>query len=223
MNKGGMKEFILNAMRSVYFRHIFFNLSLIGLFLLWPIDPQAMFYCTVFYAIGYLAFVLKFKIRYQLIAGILISTLYLTFFKEVYHYNTMRITVFRYPLFPLIAWPVGLTMISYYVTLIIYRMKIRSTRIKIGVAYIVFIVLLVSIEYIGYHYGNIRLVSHYPAIPLIDCMHMPTNLKIVYFSNGLIFFVVFFLFFDENRKRDLPAERIVRYIGSRLSSGLSLN
>ena len=179
----------------------FYLLSLMLLYYFWNRDPEIMFFVTCVYALCFLAFVLKFRIVKQLLLGLLIAVIYLTFYKEFYNYNTFSLRLFGYPLFPLFAWPFALTLLSYYISMLMEVMSIEKVWIKISVAYAVYVVMLIFLEYTGYHYLNIRLTSHYTSLPLIDCLHTPASLKLVYFINGLIFFTAFFHLADDRRQR----------------------
>jgi hypothetical protein len=178
---------------------VFYILSLLVLYLFWHINPELMFLATSFYALCYLALVLEFDIKKPIAIGLIISFSYLTFYKDIYNYNSFSLAFFQYPMFPLIAWPVGLTILSYYVIMLLETMEIEKTWVKITIAYSVYITMMVFVEYTAYHYVNIRLLSNYPSLPLIDCLHTPADLKVVYFVNGLIFFSTFLYMADEKR------------------------
>lgn len=178
---------------------VFYIFSLLALYLCWHINPELMFLATSCYALCYLALVLKFDIKRPMTIGLFISFSYLTFYKDIYNYNSFFLAFFQYPLLPLIAWPVGLTILSYYVVMLLETMEIEKIQVKIAIAYSVYITMMILVEYTTYHYVNIRLLSNYPSLPLIDCLHTPADLKVVYFINGLIFFSAFFYLADEKQ------------------------
>ena len=184
----------MNFGKKSLFYNMFLILSSSILFLFWNINQEIMFFLTASYILFFLSFIIKFDIKKPFLFGFLIAVTYLSFFKQYYHYNTMNLTIFTFPVFPLIAWPLGLTLVYYCVTFFNSLFKIKSIFAKILVGYIIYVPSLIFIEYLGYHYSNIQLRSAYAGLSVIDCMHIPWSLKIVYFLNGLLFMILMFFF-----------------------------
>ena len=159
---------------------------------------------TCVYAICFLKFVLKFHVSRPLLIGFLIAVLYLTFYREYYHYNTFTLRIFDYPLFPLLAWPLALTLLTYYMHMLVDVLKLESVWAKVAAAYLAYLMMLIFLEYTAYHYLNIRLVSNYSSLPFIDCLHTPMFMKFVYFINGLVFFILYFHLDLHRRTRRIP-------------------
>ncbi len=195
----------LRSHRSLY-SYLTFLGSLAVLIYLWQLHPEIMFFVTAAYALLALRWFFRFEIERPVIVGLLIAVSYLTFFKDLYVYNTLKLEILSYPLFPLVAWPFGLTMLYHLVEYGADALGVRSTLAKILTGYLLYVPFLVSLEYYGYHYSNMQLESQYPGLPFIDCMHIPTTLKIVYFANGLVFLIILFSI-RTVQKRPGPARR----------------
>ncbi len=180
----------------------FYLASLMVLFVFWHRNPEVMFLITCVYALCFLRFVLKFSIARPMLIGLVIAVSYLTFYKDFYHYDAFTLHVLNYPLFPLAAWPLALTLLSYYINMLTTLLKQEKAWAKVATAYGVYVIMLIFLEYTAYHYLNIRLASNYASLPLIDCLHTPLSMKVVYFINGLAFFMLYFFIEDQPRTQN---------------------
>ncbi len=107
--------------------------------------------------------------------------------RNLYRYNREDVRVFGIPLFPVLAWSVGLP--SGMIVLRLFFATIHKTPpLHFPVWYGAFIVILVIYEWVGYHLLNIRLRTEYKGFPLIDCMHVPGWVKAGYFSIGVLYY-----------------------------------
>ncbi len=183
---------------------VIYLISLMVLFSLWQTHPEVMFLLTCVYALFFLVFVLKFSVRRQVVIGLVLAFAYLTFYKDFYQYNTFSLWIFGYPLLPLVGWPVGLSLLSYYINMLLSILKVKKMWIKMTLSYGTYLVMLIILEYSAYHYLNIRLASQYASLPLIDCLHVPASMKAAYFLNGLIFFLLYFHFTHMRQIRYQP-------------------
>lgn len=95
-----------------------------------------------------------------------------------YEYNGENVFLFnRINIYPLTLWTLGLTslhLISYKIT--------TNNRLFIGS--VLYIVLLLVIEAIGYHGLNIRLISTYPSLFNLGVIHAPPIVKTFYLVAG---------------------------------------
>ena len=157
-----LKENILSAADAFYLA------SLMVLFACWQRNPEVMFLITCVYALCFLRFVLKFSIAKPLLIGFFIATSYLSFYKDFYHYQAFTFRILDYPLFPLAAWPLALTLLSYYINVLLALLRQEKTWAKVATAYSVYVVMLIVLEYAAYHYLHIRLSSNYSSLPLIE-------------------------------------------------------
>lgn len=118
-----------------------------------------------------------------LIGFVLLTLIWTRSANHLYLYTRSDWHFLTIPVFPLIAWTVGLTTLW-----IIYGMAMKTFKIhkrfSFMIGYGIYLPALVGIETIGYHWFNIRLVSHYKGLPFFDCLHVPGWMKMVYFSKG---------------------------------------
>lgn len=186
--------FTRRHMRLRFFKTVFLAFTSILLFLFWNINPQVMLILTTLYTMVYLYLFVGYPVVRPFFIGLFLALSYLPFFNHIYDYNIMSIQLFSYPFFPLLAWPLGLTISSYIAFVAIDNFQVRTYVGKLTLSYILFLPLLILVEYGGYHLGNIRLQSNHPPLPFIDCMHIPSTLKAVYFLNGFVFFAILYAF-----------------------------
>jgi uncharacterized protein (DUF486 family) len=105
-----------------------------------------------------------------------------------------------FPLFPLFAWPTAFCLLHYLTKCVAEVVGVVSAWGKVLLGYLLYVPCLLFVEYVGYHVAGIRLASNYPSLGFLDCMHIPASLKAVYFGNGLLFLlIVFGIFGDEKR------------------------
>ena len=128
-----------------------------------------------------------YKILYSLLFAFIISVVWMTFGRKMYDYNKGFPKIFGLSIFPLIGWTLGLFVLSLiYFLLSSYLSIVASTILSI----LIYWVLLVLAEYVGYHVFGVhneaasRYPGLYPRIPLLDCHHAPLWMKIVYFALG---------------------------------------
>ena len=179
---------------------IFFLATVFGLYAFWFLNPEMLFLITCAYALFFLSFILKTPIARPFLIGLVLSFLYLTFYRNIYTYQTMGWSVLGYPLYPLLAWPLALTLLGRYLDMFFDGFAFSAVKAKVAFAYAFYCLLLIFMEYTAYHYHQIRLTSQYESIPLIDCMHAPLSLKLVYFVNGLFFFTAYYCLQNNERR-----------------------
>jgi hypothetical protein len=113
----------------------------------------------------------------------------MTFGNKMYKYNKNFPKIFGLSTFPLIAWTLGLFIISILFSIIL---KYFSLTNAIIITIILYWILLLTAEYIGYNLFSVHNIaaSKYPGLPFINCLHAPLWMKIVYFSLGPIMIIV---------------------------------
>ena len=113
------------------------------------------------------------------------SILWMIMGRKMYNYNKTIPRIFGLSVFPLVAWTVGLFVLS----IIYYSLMTLFTKITaIMIILPLYWALLIAAEYVGYHVFSLHNVeaAKYPPLPLFNCLHAPTWMKIVYFSMGPI-------------------------------------
>ena len=117
----------------------------------------------------------------SLILAFLISLIWMIFGRHTYQYNKRFPEIFGMNIFPLIAWTIGLFILSmmYY-----FMESFFSKTMTIILLIPIYWILLIFSECFGYNFFNIHneKMAGYKTLPIIGCMHSPTWMKIVYFS-----------------------------------------
>ena len=90
-----------------------------------------------------------------------------------YEYTTTNIMIGKINLFPLIAWTFGLVVLGE----IYSKIKLKYKWLKLCLIYII---LLMFVEYVGYNFLNIKLNSNFPGLFGLELMHSPIGLKLFY-------------------------------------------
>ena len=146
----------------------------------------ASVYCLV---IPYIYFTKrKSSVVYFFTASIL-SILWSLYARDFYGYNSEFTLLFGLNSFPLFAWATGLYAMGVLFDSIIYYLPSKSVYKNALIICIFYFTLLISVEYIGYHYLNIRndQTAVYAGLPYLNCLHAPRWMQFSYFAMGPIF------------------------------------
>ena len=102
-------------------------------------------------------------------------------------YNTIHYQFFGVSILPIVAWPSILVLSAYHLLPIFGQGSWRRNWLNLSLLYVVGLIL---IEYIGYHFFNIHLSrgKEIPGWPWLDIMHIPLWMQIGYVCNGVAFF-----------------------------------
>lgn len=116
--------------------------------------------------------------------------------KDQYGYNYDFPKLFGINLFTLSLWTFGLFAGYLLHTFLVKRFGVVSFLKQVGLFLVMYWTLLIAIETLAFHVLIIRNVatSMYPGLPICDCIHVDTWMKIAYFSNGPIYFVLYSIF-----------------------------
>jgi hypothetical protein len=191
-----------------------FAAGLIVAFLSWRISPGPMFLATTVATLVVLRRVFAFPVAAPYLTALVVAVAYLHFWGETYKYTHPSLHFGRVPLFPLLAWPYGLTLLLFWSGRLARWLGVTSTVGRIAVGYGVFAPSLIAVEWVGYQFCDIRLSSSFPGFLSLDCIHIPPEMTAVYFTNGLVFLVVMIGIVEPMRarlnwnRRSLAAERV---------------
>lgn len=95
-----------------------------------------------------------------------------------YEYDGKNIFLFnRLNIYPLTLWTIGLTVLQF----VSHKL---SSRYRLALAIIFYLLFLLSAEAIGYYLLNIRLDSQYTSLLNLGVIHAPTSMKIFYMFAG---------------------------------------
>ncbi len=127
---------------------------------------------------------------YIIIAAI-ISVIWNMIAKKEYGYNKHYPKIAGMNSFPLIMWTLGLPTMMIIYDYIESAFALQSFITQLIVFTLSYWILLLIAETIGYHVLKIHneKTAKYPGIPILNCMHAPTWMKIAYFSHGIIMFL----------------------------------
>lgn len=160
-----------------------------GLFLMYFFEPGIVLF---FVLIGYVFYLWRTKNKdwKVLLNATAVGSIWFLLAFKMYQYNgKISLTIFGIPLFPLVAWILGLVAF-YYLNQTVIKLfpKIFDKKYKkILFSLIFYSVLMVVFEGIGYNFLGIRLSSNYPGLSICNCLHAPLWMQIAYFTNGYIF------------------------------------
>jgi hypothetical protein len=173
-----------------------FAAGLIVAFLSWRISPGPMFLATTLATLVVLRRVFAFPVAAPYLTALAIAVAYLHFWVETYNYAHPSLHFGKVPLFPLLAWPYGLTLVLFWSGRLARWLGVTSPAGRIAVGYGIFAPSLVAVEWVGYQFCDIRLASNHPGFFGLDCIHIPAAMTAVYFTNGLVFLVVMIGIFE---------------------------
>lgn len=132
--------------------------------------------------LGYLYSKNQNGFRQRLLVASIISFCWVSF-SGIYHYQNGNLMIGGLNVFAFVAWTAGLIFLSE----VYARMKGKDKYLKTVILYWV---LLIGLEYIGYHWWQIQLNSNYPGLFGLDVLHVPFFAKVYYLSIGPIFLKV---------------------------------
>jgi len=129
----------------------------------------------------------------NIVIGSIIAFTWAFLGRAEYGYNNPGFIIFfGVNLFPFFGFSVG--SFSAYITYYKFNeyLKIKGTFLKFILFTVVSWSLLVIFETLGYHLFNVHndATAMYPGLPICDCMHAPTWMKIIYFSLPLLYYIV---------------------------------
>lgn len=180
---------------------VYFDLSLafLSLFLFLFFSPDISILISSFILCFYLIFTKRYYLFYHLLLSFIISIIWMFFAKNEYRYNVEGLYFFDIRIFTLLAWTLGL-FISYVIySHYEYLVHKKNNFLKICFYALIYWPLLLIAETIGYHVFNIKnFVGVYPGLPICDCMHAASWMKLAYFSLGMVYISICFLIKLEN-------------------------
>lgn len=122
----------------------------------------------------------KKGVKQEILVAFIISLIWVKF-SGLYGYSNSNFILFGINLFPLISWTSGLVLLRE-----LYEKYFKG---KNGFVYatIVYVVVLMALEYIGYNYWGIQLATNYPGLFGFPLMHMPIWGQLYYLCIGPIY------------------------------------
>lgn len=138
----------------------------------------------------------RYNLPQYLIISFLLSLTWVFFARNEYGYNYSFYEYKNINIFPLTAWTLGLFAFYLLFLFINHNLKIKKATRDFIFFVIVYWILLLTVETIGYHVFNINNVatSAYAGLPLCNCLHAPHWMQSAYFMLGPLYFVICALF-----------------------------
>lgn len=125
------------------------------------------------------------------IFALAISILWSFYFR--YEYNGSNwFLIDRINIYPLILWTAGLTGLR----VISYEIPGRS---RLPLAIVFYLIFLITVEAVGYHLLNIRLIYNYTSLLNLGVIHAPLTMKIFYIFTGPVYLLLLDCFYKGHR------------------------
>lgn len=146
--------------------------------------------------LGYLLVARRIKLLKVAVLAFVIALLWTAALRDIYSYNVNTIHLFGVNLYALLGWSLGL-LVAY----ILYRaalrlVPVRRTWQKLTVFNVLYVPLLIAVEAIAYHVFNVvnSGTAMYAGLPLCDCLHAPSWMKLGYLIMGSVYLLIIFAF-----------------------------
>ena len=130
--------------------------------------------------LAYLYFKYKKGITKELIIAALISYIWVSLSGIYVGYTQLNHCLFGVNLFPWVVWTAALVILRETYE----RVKGKDRFLKVS---LLFIGLVIALEFIGYNYWGIQLTSNYSGLFGFELMHMPWFGKLYYLTIGPIY------------------------------------
>ena len=137
---------------------------------------------SVFFLIFYF---LKNKKRwYELVIAAVVTAIWVVL-SGIYTYKETNISILSFNLFPFFAWTAGLVLLK--------SVYDRLGKLKYLKAVILYLAVLVALEFIGYNYLGVQLASNYPGLFGLELMHAPLYSQLYYLFIGPVYLLILIL------------------------------
>ncbi len=178
--------------KKLFLMDVVFSLGAFSLFGIFR--PDYVIIGTFFLIIPYLIFTGRKILFYHLLLSSIMAILWVVFAQDIYEYNYNFIAVNGIELFPMFSWAIGLLAVYSLYKQHRYFPESWGFVRHLALFNAFYLVLLISVEFIAYHYFGIMVTtSSYTGLPICDCIHAPTWMKVVYIMFGSVFFTLAYL------------------------------
>lgn len=139
-------------------------------------DLYGAFIVTAFYLIVFLLFKHKEDISSELIVAIMFALFITSYHKYIYVGNNLFIGEIN--IYPLILWSLGLVLVREFYEYIGNKFWVTS---------VLYIVGILIVEYVGYHWFGIQTTGNNPGIWGTDIIHGPVIIHYFYILAGPLY------------------------------------
>ncbi|MBN2142362.1 hypothetical protein JW711_03450 [Candidatus Woesearchaeota archaeon] len=177
---------------------------LIGVFVLFGyFRPDLILLPTFVMAWFYIIFTKRTHLFRPLLISSALAFFWVVLFRNHYGYNQDFISVLGINFFPLFAWALGLFVVYMLFSNFSAILKLDGFWKKLSFFTVIYWILLLLGEKIGYELFNIRnlATAHYSPLPICQCLHAPVWMQASYLFMGPLFFILcYFLMKPSNEK-----------------------
>ncbi len=178
--------------KELFLMDVVFFLSAFSLFGVFRPDYVVM--AVFFLIVPYLIFTNRKILFNHFLLSSVMAILWVMFAQDIYGYNYGFIAVMGIDLFPVFSWSIGLLTVYSLYRQHRYFPESWGFAKHLVLFTFIYLVLLIAVETISYHYFGIRITTAvYPGLPICDCIHAPTWMKAVYMMFGSVFFTLAYL------------------------------
>lgn len=176
--------------RNIFISDILFLLSILSLLLV--IRPDIVAIIGFILIIPYIIMTGRSHLRLHLLLALVVSTVWMLFAMSEYSYNQNMISFYGIASLPLFGWAAGLFTSYVIFTHLKGYLKTNNFYTRFSLFLAVYWPLLITAEFIGYHYLNVHnlAASKFAGLPFLDAMHAAPWMQLAYFMMGPIFFVI---------------------------------
>ncbi len=145
-------------------------------------DADLVLMYSWFFILIYMVVTRRFFAVMHLFLATVVALIWVHYAKDYYGYKYVYHVIFGMNLLPLMAW----TLCLFGLSEVYNYLNLTKKRFKFLLFVPIFWFLLILFETIAYHVLEIRntMTGTYVGLPICDCIHAPTWMKVVYFSMG---------------------------------------
>lgn len=175
-------------------------ISIIAILLFLVVRPDYVLIAAYVLLIPYLILTKRKSFLYHLSVSSIIALIWIILGRNEYRYNQNFLVVSGINLFPLFSWTLGLFAVYLIYSHYEHILKEQGFAKQLFLFLAFYWPLLIVGETLAYHVFNIHNLQNaaYAGLPICNCMHAPTWMKIAYFALGPVFFIVCYLLKLEN-------------------------
>ncbi len=194
-----------------------FILSVIFLLLMWTLRAWFDWFLIFLFIGTFFGLLILKKYYYGILLSIsfFVSLIWSIIAKKLYWYNIKFISLFGISSIPLFGWAFGLFAVYIIYIHLSKLFYIKKNHWKFLFFTFIYWFLLIMVETIAFHLVGIKDVANvgYKGLPICHCIHAPHWMQISYFSLGLIYFIIVFLFSKllNFRKKSIYNNKITHY------------
>ena len=175
-------------------------LAVIFLILLGIFSSDILLIVVLFFMIPYFIISERKSLFLHLLVAMIISLLWNILARKQYSYNQDFISIFGLNIFPVLGWCLGMFLV--YLIYFHYEHIFHEKEYikKLLLFAMIYFLLLIFGETLFYHVFGVKnlATAQYSGLPICNCLHAPTWMKISYFAIGLVFFSICYYMGLEN-------------------------